>query len=60
MNGKLVKVIIPIYKPQLKDYERAALENNLRLLEGFPVTFLKPEHTDMTCLLYTSPSPRDS
>lgn len=48
MNGKLLKVIIPIYKPQLKDYERAALENNLRLLEGFPVTFLKPEHTDMT------------
>lgn len=48
MNGKLVKVIIPIYKPQLKDYERAALDNNLRLLEGFPVTFLKPEHTDMT------------
>lgn len=33
MNGKLVKVIIPIYKPQLKDYERAALDNNLRLLE---------------------------
>ncbi len=47
---KLVKVVIPIYRSALKNYERAALDNNLRLLKDFPITFLKPEGVDMRAL----------
>lgn len=42
-----LKVVIPVYKPQLADFEKAALENNLALLQGYPICFLVPEKVDM-------------
>lgn len=47
---KQLKVVIPVYQSELKEYERAALNNNLKLLEGFPVAFVKPQHTDLSSL----------
>lgn len=38
-----VKVIIPFYKETLKDWEKAALANNMEKLSNYPVVFLKPE-----------------
>lgn len=37
-----VKVIIPIYKESLKDWERASLENTMRVLSAYPIVFLTP------------------
>ena len=38
-----VKIIIPFYKETLKDWEKAALANNMEKLSNYPVVFLKPE-----------------
>lgn len=38
-----VKVIIPIYKTTLNQWENAALVNNMRQLATHPIVFLKPE-----------------
>ena len=38
-----VKIIIPFNKETLKDWEKAALANNMEKLSNYPVVFLKPE-----------------
>lgn len=38
-----VKIVIPLYKEKLKDWEEAALANNLHILSGYPVVFVRPE-----------------
>lgn len=40
---KKVKVVIPFYKEQLKDWEQCALDNTMRTLSSHPIVFLKPE-----------------
>lgn len=45
-----VKVIIPIYRTGLNKYEQAALDNNLRLLRGLPITFLIPDDLDFSAI----------
>lgn len=37
-----VKVIIPIYKTTLNQWENAALANNMRQLATHSIVFLKP------------------
>ncbi len=37
-----VIIIIPIYKAELNTYERAAVANNLKVLDRYPAVFLKP------------------
>lgn len=44
----LVKVVIPIYRAQLRPFEQAALRNNLEKLRGLPVVFVKPSNVDLS------------
>lgn len=39
----LVKVVIPFYKANLKDWESAALKQTMNVLGSHPIVFLKPE-----------------
>lgn len=50
-----VKVIIPIYKKVLNDWESAALANNMRWLSAHPIVFLKPEKLDITATIRQYP-----
>ena len=52
----LVNVIIPIYRTTLKDWERASLDNTLRLLSAYPILFLIPEGLDIHPLSTVYPS----
>ena len=38
MAHKNVLIIIPVYRPELKSYEAAALANNLEKLAGYPAS----------------------
>lgn len=49
-----VITIIPIYRLP-NDVEAAALQNNLRLLKGMPIVFLRPEGLDISPLLAQYP-----
>ncbi|MBQ8501934.1 MAG: hypothetical protein IJ494_06525 [Bacteroides sp.] len=44
----LVKVIIPIYKAELKWWEQASLENTIKVLDGHPLVLLKPTDLDLS------------
>ena len=53
MNEQLFRTLLKKYEAVIEDcmYKIQSLsENNIII----------PEHVDITCLLYTSPSPRDS
>lgn len=50
MAHKNVLIIIPVYRPELKSYEAAALANNLEKLAGYPAVFLKPSGLDLGAL----------
>lgn len=50
-----VKVIIPIYKLTLNNWEYAALKNNIQILSSHPIVFLKPEGLDITCIVRSYP-----
>ena len=39
----LVKVVIPFYKANLKDWESAALKQTMNVLGSHPIVFLKLE-----------------
>ena len=41
-----VKVVIPLYRAQLDDFERKSVAQNLRVLGRYPVVFLLPEGID--------------
>ena len=47
MEKNKLLVVIPVYHPVLKAYEKAALDHNLSLLKGLPVAFLQPNNVDM-------------
>lgn len=51
-----VKVIIPIYKESLKDWERASLENTMRVLSAYPIVFLTPPRLKIHFLTATYPT----
>ena len=42
-----VKVVIPIYRAELKDWERASLANTMQVLAAYPIVWLKPEDVDL-------------
>lgn len=42
-----VKVVIPVYR-KLNEMESIALSNNIRVLSGYPVVFVKPEGLDIS------------
>ena len=50
-----VKIIIPFYKETLKDWEKAALANNMEKLSNYPVVFLKPEGLNISSYEQTYP-----
>ncbi len=47
----LVKVIVPIYRNQLDDYERISLEQNRKVLKAYPFVFIHPKELDISPLL---------
>lgn len=51
----LVKVVIPLYKQELKRWEYASLENTMKVLSAYPVVFLKPVELDVNDLLARYP-----
>ena len=42
-----VKVVIPIYRAELKDWEQASLANTMQVLAAYPIVWLKPEDVDL-------------
>lgn len=50
MEKNKIQVVIPVYNPVLKDDEKAALDHNLSLLQGYPVVFVQPDNVDMSAL----------
>ncbi len=52
---QLVKIIIPFYKEELKEWENAALDNNMKRLAAYPVVFLKPEGLNIDSYIHTYP-----
>lgn len=45
-----VKVIIPIYQGELREWERITLDNTMKVLSAHPIVFLKPEDLDLSVL----------
>lgn len=43
---QLVKIIIPFYKEELKDWENAALANNIEKLAGLSYCFSRTRRTE--------------
>ncbi len=50
-----VKVVIPIYSKELRDWEYASLENTMKVLSVHPIVFLKPTELDIAELAKTYP-----
>ena len=48
-KDKLVRIVIPVYRSELKPFEQAALSNNMEKLGHYPVVFLTPESCE-TCV----------
>jgi len=44
----IVKVVIPVYKEEMREWERASLENTMKVLSAYPVVFLKPRELVIT------------
>lgn len=44
----LVKVVIPIYRKEIKDWERLSLANTFNILTAHPIVILKPVDLDLT------------
>ena len=43
MGKELVKVVVPLYKPELDDDERLSLSHNAEVLRRYPHVFLVPK-----------------
>lgn len=54
-NTHTVKVVIPIYRTEIKDWERDALANTMKILAAYPIVFLKPTELDISELTETYP-----
>jgi hypothetical protein len=46
----LVKIVIPIYKNSLDRYEYRSLDQCVKILSGYPATFVKPRSLDISFL----------
>lgn len=52
----LVKVVIPVYKNRMEDWESVALQHNLAILSSYPVCFVYPEGLDVSLFSRLCPS----
>lgn len=50
-----VKVVVPIYREELDEYELISLEQNLRVLNAYPIVFIRPSGLDISRLLKKFP-----
>ncbi|WP_299251255.1 DUF5672 family protein [uncultured Lacinutrix sp.] len=50
MQTKLVTVVIPIYKTNLKDWEQMSLNQCFKVLGAFDIVFAHPENLDVSSL----------
>jgi hypothetical protein len=50
MNKKRVSVVIPMYQDKLDEYEKLSLEQGLKILSRYPVSIIKPESLDLSCI----------
>ena len=48
MNLNPVAIVIPIYKTSLKDYELMSLQQCYKILNNFPIVFVKPESLSLS------------
>ncbi len=46
----LVKIVIPIYRQQLTDYEYSSLQNNVAVLARYPIALLAPDGLDISAI----------
>lgn len=51
----LVKVIVPVYREKLEEYERISLEHNLNVLDAYQFVFVRPVGLDISQLLEEYP-----
>lgn len=51
----LVKVVIPIYKKEMGNLERASLDNTMKVLSAYPIVFLKPMELNLSELIEAYP-----
>ena len=49
MNRR-VCVVIPIYQNKLDEYEKLSLAQGLKILSRFPISVIKPESLDLSCI----------
>lgn len=50
-----VKVIVPVYRIKLNEFEKISLEQNNRVLHAYPRVFIKPQSLDISELLKEFP-----
>lgn len=51
-----VKVVIPVYRPELATAERASIAQTVRVLGAYPLVLLHPEDVDVTAICDEFPS----
>ena len=54
-SDTLVKVIVPVYRDRLEQYEHISLKQNRRILNAYPFVFIHPESLNITPLLTEVP-----
>ncbi len=55
LEENLVRIIIPIYKPLLNEYEKISFDRTYLILEKYPITIIKPESLNIDDLLINYP-----
>lgn len=50
MPSQKVAVIIPIYKPQLSDYDRISISRTYDLLSSYPLIVIHPDNLDISAI----------
>jgi hypothetical protein len=50
MNRELVKVIVPVYKADLDEYESLSLKQCCHILSAYPIVIVKPKSLDISNL----------
>mgnify|MGYP000668782985 FL=1 len=49
-DGRLVNVLVPIYRPQLSESDRILLTQTCRMLAAYPITVIHPEGMDTSAI----------
>lgn len=49
-DGRLVNVLVPIYRPQLSESDRISLTQTCRMLAAYPITVIHPEGMDTSAI----------